>query len=324
MGIQRVAVRPAARGDSPVRNECTRGAAASRARTVLLAIGLAAACRAGTEVTFTPSLRLSYFSGYTQYEFGGRDAGGDWLSRLRFPINNMRVDPGVGVTIDRLVELSISGWTTLDREAGTLKDDDFTNGVRDVWSRSRAELDAWGINGRAAVWALRGKTYAFGPTLGAVYDRLDYDVYDVRQWGLDPGDSASVDGLVLTYRQERLSFPMGLALRWRPVPWWGLEWSAAASVFTYVWDRDDHVLRYKLSESEALAFFMQSTLNVDFILWDRVRLGAWGDIAYLHSWWGEQDQHFYAGPQQGLRFNDIETEITRLTYLVGARFTVDF
>jgi hypothetical protein len=275
------------------------------------------------EVVVSPDMRFSYFSGYTQYEIEGTDFFGDWSSRLKFPINNMRLDANLGLAFDA-VEISLGGWTTLDQDAGTMQDDDFTNGTCDVWSRSNADLEAWGIEGHVNVWALQEQDFLLGPTVRAYYDRLDYDCSNVRQFALNPSDAASVDGLVLTYRQERVSFPIGVALAWRPEPWLRLEWFGAVSAFTYVWDEDDHLLREKKSESEGFAFAFPTGLNVDFVISDMVRLGVWGEFLFLQTWWAAQDQEFYAGPDAGLKYEDIHTEIQRMDYAVGVRLAVDF
>jgi hypothetical protein len=278
-----------------------------------------------SEVAVSPDVRFSYFSGYTYYEIEGADLSGSWRSRLKFPINNVRLDANLALTFSEVVEVSLGGFTTLDESAGTMLDDDYTNGVRDVWSRTNADLEAWGLQAHTTLWLLREPDFSLGPTLRAYYDRLDYDCYNVRQWSLDPlFNDVAIDGTVLTYRQERVSFPIGLALRWKPEPWFQLEWFGAVSFLTYVWDEDRHLLRDKVSESEGLAFALPTALNLDFVIADRVRLGFWGELLYLQTWWAQQDQHFYGGPDAGQSYEGISTDIQRFSYMLGARLAVDF
>jgi len=279
---------------------------------------------AGPGIQVTPSLRFSYFTGYTSYTIEGDSSQGPWRSRLTFPVNNQRVDGGAALRLETFsLELSLSGWSTVEREAGTLKDDDYQNGIRDVWSRSNAELEAWGLTGKLRCFGLGPEDFRFGPVASIQYDRFDYDVYNVRQFGLSPDDVAEVDGKVLTYRQERVSCPLGMGFRWKLLPSLVVEGEAAVSFFTYVWDEDDHILRYKRSETEGMAFAVPASLAVDWVILERVHLGAWGEIFYLRTWWGHQDQAFYGGPRAGEAFEDVKTEIERLTFTVGVRLAVD-
>ncbi len=274
--------------------------------------------------------RVSYFSGRTLYEIEGISTDGDWRSRLKFPVNNVTTGGGVGLLFGGEGELRLGGWTTLDRLAGTMRDDDWLDGVNDIWSRSNAELEAWGVSAEATWWALRGRNGGLGPRLRAEYDRLDYDVKNVRQWAVDAGDIASVNGLVLTYRQERVSLIPGLAgfLRGALSSSHSVELGGflGVSPWTYVWDRDDHLLRYKESETESLGVTFVGQAYLDFVCADCVRLGVWGEILYFRSWWGRQDQYFYGGldPPAGTEYNNIEAEIRRQTFMVGGRLAIDF
>jgi hypothetical protein len=292
-------------------------------------ISLSVACMLGLGAGEAPVIeleapRVSYFSGYTQYEIEGVDGGDAWRSRLKFPVNNMTAGCGLGLLLGETAEFRLRGWATLDEGAGTMQDDDWTNDVKDIWSRSNAELEAWGLSGEATWWPLHGPVGTFGPRVRLDYDRLSYDVSNVRQWGLDPGNAASVDGLVLTYRQERVSLLPGVAGTLLPFGWMEFGGFLGVSPCTYVWDEDDHVLRYKRSEIQSVGFALVLETHVDFIIADRVRLGAFGEMYEYKSWWGSQDQEFYAGPDAGTTFNDIDAEIRRETFMVGARFAIDF
>jgi len=287
----------------------------------VLSLGLGAA---GGGVLEIEAPRVSYFSGWTLYEIEGNDAGGTWRSRLKFPVNNMTVGGGLGIIFGEEGEFRLRGWATCDDAAGTMRDDDWLRGDRDIWSRSNAELDAWGVSGEVTWWPARGKDGRFGPRLRMDYDRLDYDVFNVRQWSIYPESTASVEGLVLTYRQERVSLLPGLAGVYAPARWLELGGCLAVSPFTYVWDEDDHVLRYKISKMHSMGFALLGEARADVVLADRVRLGLWGEILYYRSWWASQDQRFYAGPDAGLKFSDIDGTIERQTYMLGARFAIEF
>ncbi len=287
----------------------------------VLSVGLGAA---GGEIFEIEAPRVSYFSGWTLYEIDGSDPEGTWRSRLKFPVNNMTVGGGLGLLFGDEGELRLRGWATCDDGAGTMRDDDWLDGDRDIWSRSDAELDAWGLSGEATWWPTRGSAGRLGLRLRMDYDRLDYDVYNVRQWSIYPESSASVEGLVLTYRQECVSMLPGLAGVYKPADWLELGGFLAVSPFTYVWDKDDHVLRDKISKMHSMGFALLGEARADVVLADRVRLGLWSEILYYRSWWASQDQHFYAGTDAGLEFNDIDGEIERQTYMIGARFAIDF
>ncbi len=281
-----------------------------------------------SEIEFTPSLRFSYFSGYTQYEINGVETvSGEtykWRSRLKFPINNLRLDADIAARLEDQVEFTLGGWTTLDEDAGTLRDDDYINGIKDVWSRSDADLDAFGIYGSMNLWLWDDDGLQVGPTFAFAYDCLQYSIYDVRQFALIPDLRANIDGKVLTYDQELVSFPIGVATKWRAEDWFELNFSLAVSFADYVWDEDDHILRSKRSETAGLAYSVPASLTLDFILDEKVRLGIWGQYYFMQTYWAEQDQRFYAGEFAGAGYEDVEAEIERQSYSVGARLAIDF
>ena len=105
----------------------------------MLSLGLGAA---GGEIIEIEVPRVSYFSGWTFSEIEGNDADGAWRSRLKFPVNNVAVGGGLGILFGEEGELRLRGWATCDDAAGTMRDDDWLDGDRDIWSRSDAELDA--------------------------------------------------------------------------------------------------------------------------------------------------------------------------------------
>ena len=74
----------------------------------------------------------------------------------------------------------------------------------------------------------------------------------------------------------------------------------------------------------AKTFALMGEARADIVLADRVRLGLWGEILYYRSWWANQDQRFYAGPDAGLEFDGIDGEIERRTYMLGARVAIAF
>jgi len=283
------------------------------------------ACLKGApSIEIAPSLDFSYFSGYTRYVIRGNNAEGSWRSELTFPINNVRVEGAASLKVSSLpAEFCVSGWATLDTRAGTLRDDDYQNGVRDVWSRSNAELEAWGLEGKVRSCIAGKGSFRFGPVISVQYDRLDYSVYNVRQFGLQPQDFAEVDGKVLSYRQERISFPAGLCFCWKATEELRIEGEAQVSAFTFIWDRDDHILRSKLSETEGFAVVVPACLKIDWSPLRRVHLGAFGRFFYLRTWWAYQDQSFYGGPRRGEAFEDVHATIERMTFSVGAFLKFD-
>ncbi len=268
-------------------------------------------------------LGYSYFSGSLVYEIEGVDKDGPWRSELTFPINNMRLDGLLSLHVDS-IQFSLSGWTTLDRDAGTMTDNDWAGNVRDIWSRSDAELNAFGGEGSVTFWALKCSTLSLGPSLGFRVSYFDYTLYDVKQWG----QQAVVDGKVLTYERYEAALYPGLAAQWRPMPSLQIGVDCLVTPFTYLWDEDDHVLRNKLSNAEALAWMFAVGLDVKYILWNSpaalIQLGVNGNYSYLTSWYGTQDQEYYAGANDGVSYHGLTYSATAEEFLVGVELSVGF
>lgn len=268
-------------------------------------------------------LRLSYMSGSTTYEIEGVDNNMSWRSRLKFPAYTMRLDAGGSIQLKR-TELSFGGWTSLDRASGALTDDDWTDGVKDIWSRSDLALDAWGLYGGMTYWSVKEKNFSAGPSLGFSFDHYSFDASNVRQWG----DVASQDGKVLTYEQSMFALKPGLAALWRPTKELAIGGDFSISPLAIVWDEDDHILRDKLSEGLAGAWHLSLGLNLDYLIYQfklsRLCFGINGRYTYLESWTGQQSQEYYDGPSQGQSFDNISYSVTRNHFTVGCQLSLQF
>jgi outer membrane protease len=277
------------------------------------------------------SLGAEVGGGDTTYRIAASDGVDSVASELQFPLSSVmlrlhgelatRAAPGDGRFV---LQTSVLTAPRPRAGSGTMRDSDwlsdsldidevgFANPGKDIYSESDAELDALVVEARAA-WEFplaRAPGLVLAPIVGMLYQRFDYDVRNVHQVGYGPYAptfTGSAAGQVLLY---------GVTYR---VPYVGARAALARGKVTAtadVWfspfasahDRDDHLLRAKLSETDASGTAWQASLGA------RVALGA-HDFVDLQgatvrvSTTGTQHQRFYGGEFAGLE-GDIDAKIT--------------
>ncbi len=304
------------------------------------ALGLALALGATTQAfaqepsrgwSLEVALGAEMGGGDTTYRIEASDGVDSIASELEFPLSSvmLRVQGELAAPIvpeeGRFVLQGALLTSPRERAgSGTMKDSDWLSGPmeislvgaphdgKDIYSESDAQLDALVLDLRAA-WEFRparAPGMVLAPMLGLLYQRFDYSVRDAHQVGYGPYAatySGFAPGQVLVYRVSYRA------------PYVGARAAIASGQLTAtadLWfspfasadDRDDHVLRSKLSETDASGSAWQVSLGA------RLALGA-ADLVQAQaatvriSATGTQHQRFYAGPLAG-SYSDIDAKIT--------------
>ena len=277
--------------------------------------------------TMSPYVQAYYMSGDAGYEIKGTEKGaapGPFDSKLRFNFDNMGIEGGSFFHVSDRVQLRFSGWSTLFRDVGSMSDRDWLeSGSITVSSNSDQQMHAWGVRGEFRYWVIKGETFSLAPSSQVLYDYYFFRALNTDQRSSDPNfNTGKMYGLASTYEQQNVSWLVGVVLKWNPASWFQVEWTGSYSPVTYVWDRDNHVLRSKLSTGKGVAYAFQTALHPDFILWKRVSIGPWASYFYMGDYWGEQDQSWYSGPKEGQKNTGISDNITRQHWAAGGRIVV--
>lgn len=176
-------------------------------------------------------LDLAYLRGYTRYQRGGLfvDAYGATrqypspLSELRFPLDVSMLGLTAGLQYRDRLNLNFEIKKNVSTDAGRMEDSDWgywylvyqggaplshdlSPSTLDIYSESKARLDAWALNAKASYAFLLNPGWSIGAGLGLLYQYFDYDVSDTTQWypsyayyfGFEsPADT--FDGKIITY-----------------------------------------------------------------------------------------------------------------------------
>jgi hypothetical protein len=299
------------------------------------ALALAAAPRAmaqpaaenGWDLRFAVGMEMA--GGDTTYRIAADDGLSSVESELEFPLHSLmlRFDGGLAGPRTSTGSRFMLGTSVLFSPrgrsgSGTMKDSDWLSGAaeistvgaphdgKDIYSESDAQLDALVLDARASWEFPASRTFVIAPMLGILYQRFVFDVSNVNQVGYGPyapGFTGSAPGSVLDYRVEYT------------VPYVGARaelGSGAFAVTTDAWyspfawadDRDDHILRAKLSETSASGTAWQASLGARFSITAHDFLHAQASTVRV-STSGTQHQRFYAGPDVGQEFA-IPSKIT--------------
>lgn len=261
------------------------------------------------------SLETGRIDGDTTYVISGEQSGG-FKSELIFPIEQQIMKLKFELPFDkyRMESINFSLLKNIEDESGTFIDSDWLysySSEKAIYSESDSYLDFYAAD--LAVEFAPFYTSAAGNNflqLKAGYQKQDYDfdVQNLEQIDYRTGSESIVPGQVLTYQIE-YSFPY-LALNWskqaRQNKGWNYQVSLGFSPFLKAEDRDDHVLRDKLSYIEAdgeallaevaLGYDLNSSFSI-FAAWDYLSLEADGS----------QVQKNYSGD---ILFDNIDADIS--------------
>ncbi|MEK6745224.1 MAG: omptin family outer membrane protease [Nitrospirota bacterium] len=275
---------------------------------------------------------LGYLTGSTLYHISIYDATGGVESELEFPLNTFLFGleggyVGKNANGRDAFKIGLQWSTNLDSGSGKLKDSDWISGTAetdplpnglglpahpglDIYSESDIALTANILDLRASYNFWPSKGLVIGPLGGLLYQNFQFDASNVHQVGYGPyapGFTGSVSGLVLTYEvtytipylgmhSELLvgrGFQAFLDLGYSP-------WAAAK-------DRDDHVLRKKLSTAKTDGYAYLATITAQWDIEDNDFFLIRGQYLEINTK-GTQTQTFYDG--SGDVFAGINDKIT--------------
>lgn len=305
---------------------------------VLLVAASARADEDGSEWQFEATVPLEYIGGHTTYEISGRDASSSVRSELQFPIQGVLAGLRARFSPPRspggpLWAIEGSAQHTLTEATGTMKDSDWIDGAaeltevgsahagRDIYSTSKAFLRALVVEARGSVTydlihegAL---TLRLAPLAGVLYQSFSYVVVDVNQVGYGPwaGYSATIGGRGLTYDVAWRAPYVGVRAELQQGDLAGaLEgWY---SPLANAKDEDDHLLRSKLSKTDADGSAWQARAELRYAVSRSTALAVQGAVLGFSAT-GTQTQSFYAGPDAGAG-GTIGAKLTSLRWTLGA------
>jgi outer membrane protease len=240
------------------------------------------------------------------------------------------------------LQVSLTWMTNIDKGSGKMKDSDWLTDDydlelgaphpgKDVYSESEIELQAQIFDLRAILAKDMGQSFNIGLMLGYRYQQFKYDVMNLNQVGYGPYAyvaTVSVPGLVATY-EVKYGIPyMGLAMDFKNRRLEGeitTQVRLGFSPFAFADDRDDHILRSKLSTCSANGPALLASVGTTWDISEAWRLELSGE--YLNIWTdGVQKQYFYATTDEANagRTFFINDEITSRQLSLMANLTFQF
>ncbi len=286
----------------------------------------------------TLAVQSGYLAGDTTYHINSYTGSSGVESELEFPLETYVLgvsgEIGGGQEERGGLAFGFSWLRSLGGDAGKLRDSDWlTDDIdiavagsahpgKDIYSESKADLTANILDVRLAYDFRPAAILSLGLFGGYRYHHFEYDVTDVYQIGYGPYAalfSGFVPGRALSYDVKyRLSYG-GISAGVSLSKWFRAVIEVGYSPWASAEDRDDHILRYKLSKAQTDGRAVLGGLSLQWIFSPNNALelnGAYLDIDTT----GKQNQFFYAGPYAGSG-TVVEDRITSSLTSVVLRLT---
>ena len=267
-----------------------------------------------------------YVQGDSTYHISGVDSQlGSWASELEFPLNNFlagisliigsRYGKNPSQTRDRF---SLTWPRVVQEAAGIMKDSDWIendaafgespHAGTDIYTESDAQLRGSMFDVNYVYHFRLNNSWSLGPMIGFRYQRFEYDIYGFRGYDYDRPISSTEKALEyeITYKIPYIG--LGSDLLFGKNSQFQLHFILAYSDWAKAEDRDDHVLRYKLSESDCEGEAYLIKLNLDWSFYPNWLLGLGAEYVDIDTI-GTQHQSFYAGQFLGTTY-DVNDRIT--------------
>lgn len=275
-------------------------------------------------------IHYGLMNGYTLYRIDFR--GG--ASELEFPLDTSYW--GVGIDLRQkdspndakyrarfTATWSVNG----DKKAGALKDRDWIDddiafhsiaygstitqnhpGV-DIYSESDTDLRATVYDFHYYYNLYPKEIVSVGPMAGYMVRKFHYDVHNVNQVGYgpyEPFENFSWPGRVLEYDVRYSLIYAGLGIDFGDSEAAHFYADIGYSPWAKAKDRDDHILREKISEAATDGYAYVGQAAVDWKFSDRWSLAGQGQYTYIYTT-GTQYQSFYGESDTGFIYTVDDT-----------------
>lgn len=285
-------------------------------------------------------LETRYVHGDSTYYISGVDPVlGSWASELEFPLNNFMA--GLNVTVGRRhlknpnqteSRFCLVWLVIVDDDAGTMKDSDWIendpaygeppHAGRDLYTESDAQIRGRILDIDYAYHFRFGNRWTLGPMIGYRSQKFKYEIFDYRgmYWTTPVSGEGKVLDYEVTYTIPYIGLSSGLLLG--KTEQFQLHLTLAYSRWAEAEDRDDHVLRYKLSEGDCEGDAYLININLDWNLYPHWILGLGAEYSDIDTS-GSQHQMFYAGTFVGTTY-DVDDMISSSSFSAILKITYAF
>jgi len=244
---------------------------------------------------------------------------------LEFPLNNLMA--GMSLIVGTRHEknprqtrgrFSLTWLRVVEKAAGTMKDSDWIendaaydeppHAGRDIYTESDAQLRGTVFDMNYAHHFRLNNSWTLGPMIGYRSQRLEYEIYGYRGiwWTTPISGAGKVLGYEITYKIPYIGLISDLLFG--KDSQFQLNLTIGYSDWAKAEDRDDHILRYKLSEGYCQGEAYLIKLNLDWKFYPNWILGLGAEYVDIDTS-GVQYQSWYAGGNVGITY-DVNDKIT--------------
>lgn len=279
---------------------------------------------------------IGYVNGNTLYHISVYDATGGIESELEFPLNTVLFGLEGGYVSKNAkgqdeFRIGLQWFTNMESGSGKLKDSDwltdnfdiqappsppyppnsgYPHPCLDIYSESDIALKANIIDLRGSYNNWISDNLSIGPLGGFLYQNYQFDASNVNQVGFGPwapGYTGSASGLVLTYEVTYTIPYLGVHSEIQFDGHFQTIIDLAYSPWASAEDKDDHLLRQKVSKASTTGNAYLAAVTVQWDIGDNDFFLIRGQYLKIDTT-GTQTQTFYDG--SGDVFTGINDKIT--------------
>lgn len=279
---------------------------------------------------------IGYLNGDTTYHISYYSGPSGIESELEFPLKTVMAGIAWIYRSERSGRnagfiLNARWLTNLDNGTGKMKDSDWltddldivevgsAHPGKDIYSESDIQLKATVIDLNVTLDSKRKSKWHIMPIFGYKYQNFQFDVSNTYQVGYGPyapGYTGFIPGKTLDYEITYNIFYIAATSRIVSNDSFTADLKLGFSPYTKADDRDDHILRAKLSTANTDGYAYLAELNAKWNMSEYWWFNLRGEYLNI-STTGQQFQYFYAGPDAGLAFS-VDDKITSLQWFISA------
>ena len=250
----------------------------------------------------------------------------DPYRKLKWPINVAMASVGGNFSYSDCFDVDVSVAANVDDPSGKLEYSDWTDelhpSLKDTYLEGTAALKAYRGDADLKIWLFRIGSrrqahFFIGPMGGFLFQHFDWTGKDADQWYPPHPEIPHelVAGDVLTYKLDAKAPYVGLASK---LNFGRLVFDAdVALAYYWVSDEDDHLLQYKMSNSDCSDWGWKADARVRFYFVKHFYIQALIN-ALGYEVTGVQKQRFYAGDCRPLSFEvDNKIKTTQISGLLA-------